>query len=153
VDASFVSGIGSIACICRDHEGKVIWARNDANIKCQDVAEAEARACLFDLQSIQSVENAAIKLESYNAVVVDAIKRRDQGQSRIWRIYKNIKSIQDGYLCFEVVKIGGKSNKAAHVLASVARSTGHWHSWLGHVPPAVSEIVQAEDVKTVMNEI
>jgi hypothetical protein len=79
VDASFVSGIGSIACICRDPEGKVIWARNDANIKCQDVAEAEAKACLFDLQSIQSVENAAIKLESYNAVVVDAIKIRDQG--------------------------------------------------------------------------
>jgi ribonuclease HI len=153
VDASFVSSIGSIACICRDHEGKVLWARNEANIKCHDVAEAEARACLFGLQSMQSVENAAIILESDNAVVVDAIKRRDQRQSRLWRIYEDIKSIQDGCLRFEVFKIGRESNKAAHVLASVARSTGHGHSWLGHVPPAVSEIVQAEAVKTVMNEI
>jgi ribonuclease HI len=149
VDASFVKGTASIACICRDHAGKVLWARNEANIKCQDVAEAEAKACLLGLQSAQSVNNSAIVLKSDSSVIVNAIIRRDQGHSRVWRIYEDIKTVQDSCLRFEIVKIGRESNNAAHMLADLARFAGQGQSWLEHVSPAVANIVENESVKLV----
>ncbi|KAM0908700.1 hypothetical protein ACQ4PT_015286 [Festuca glaucescens] len=87
VDASvdMMNGTSSIACLCRDHSGKVLWARNGAELKCQDVTEAEAMACLFGLQAVgvHEVSNASIILESDSSLVVEAIKRRNQGRSRI----------------------------------------------------------------------
>jgi hypothetical protein len=79
VDASFVNDICSIACICRNHSdsGKALWARNEANIKCQDIVEAEAKACLLGPQSAERVNDSVIFLESDKSVVVNAIKRRD----------------------------------------------------------------------------
>jgi ribonuclease HI len=47
------------------------------------VAEAEAKACLLGMQSIQDVKNASINLKSDNSAVVEAIKRKNQGRSRL----------------------------------------------------------------------
>jgi ribonuclease HI len=155
VDASFDvnNGTCSIACLNRDHTGKVLWARNAAEIKCQDVPEAEARACLLELQSLQEAENAAVILESDSSVVVEAIKRRNQGHSHLWKLYEDIKTIQDSCLRFQAVKIGRESNKAAHLLADVARFSGQNGYWMGHVPPVVANIVESEAVKLVDSDI
>jgi hypothetical protein len=77
------NGSCSIACISRDHHGNVLWARNATNLKCQDVPEAEAKACLLGMQSITDARNASIILESDNSMVVEGIKRRNQGHSRL----------------------------------------------------------------------
>ena len=92
VDASFDHRMGtcSIACISRDHTGRVLWARNEAGIKCQDVTEAEAKACLLGLQSIHDRENTSIILESDCSTVVEAIKRKNQGKSRLWDLFEEI---------------------------------------------------------------
>jgi ribonuclease HI len=155
VNASFDvnNGICSIACLNRDHTGKVIWARNAAEIKCQDVSEAEARACLLGLQSLQEAKNAVVILESDNSVVVKSIKRRNQGHSRLWKLYEDIKTIQDSCLHFQAVKIGRESNQAAHLLADVARFSGQDGYWTGHVPPVVANIVESEAVKIVDSDI
>uniref|UniRef100_A0ACD5Y891 Uncharacterized protein n=1 Tax=Avena sativa TaxID=4498 RepID=A0ACD5Y891_AVESA len=141
-DASFEANNGtcSIACICR---GKVLWACNATGISCQDVLEAETKVCLLGLQSVHDAKNASVILESDNSVVVEAIKRRNQGLSRLWNLYEQIKNIQDFCLDFEVVKIGRESNQVAHMLADVARFSGQSHFWLGHVPLAVAILVES----------
>lgn len=122
VDASSVDCLGdcSIGCIARSHEGNVIWARNQAGIKCQDPVEAEARACLLGLQCIHDAENSSIILESDNALVIAAIKNKNQGMSRLWHIFEEIDVIQARCLRFVAVKIGRESNQAAHELPAVA---------------------------------
>uniref|UniRef100_A0ACD5XW94 Uncharacterized protein n=1 Tax=Avena sativa TaxID=4498 RepID=A0ACD5XW94_AVESA len=154
-DASFEANNGtcSIACICRDHSGKVLWACNATGISCQDVPEAETKACLLGLQSVHDAKNASVILESDNSVVVEAIKRRNQGLSRLWNLYEQIKNIQDICLDFEVVKIRRESNQVAHMLANVARFSGQSYFWLGHVPLAVAVLVETEYVKPVISNI
>jgi ribonuclease HI len=146
-DASFevINGTCAIACICTDHNGMVLWARNDADLKCQDVPEGEAKACLLGLKSIHDANNVSIIQESDNSLVVDAIKQR--------KLFEDIKDIQDRCLRFEVVEIGRESNKAAHLLGDVARFSGQGYYCMGHVPPAVAEIVMSEAVKTVTPDI
>jgi ribonuclease HI len=100
----------SIACIARDHLGIVIWARNQANLKSVDVPEAEAKACLLGLKSIHDHSKASIVLESDSAIVVDAIKRRNQGKSRLWKLYEEIAKFQESCHWFEVCKTGRESN-------------------------------------------
>jgi hypothetical protein len=84
---------------------------------------------------------------------VEAIKRRNQGHSRLWKLYEDIKTIQDSCLRFQAVKIGRESNKAAHLLADVARFSGQDGYWMGHVPPVVANIVESEAVKLVDSDI
>jgi ribonuclease HI len=61
---------GTIACLNSDHTGKVLWARNAVEIKCQDVSEAEARACLLRLHSLQEAENDAVILKTDSSIVM-----------------------------------------------------------------------------------
>jgi hypothetical protein len=79
--------------------------------------------------------------------VVDAIKRRNQGKSRLWKLYEEISKFQESCHWFEVCKTGRESNSAAHVLADTARFNGTNYFWLGHVPTVVAEIVESEAVK------
>jgi endo-1,4-beta-mannosidase len=48
------------------------------------------------------------------------------------------------------VKTGRETNKAANVLADIARFSGKGYFWMGHVHPAVADIVESEAVKTVI---
>jgi ribonuclease HI len=148
-DASFDSenAICSIACICRDQVGKVIWARNESNLRCIDVPEAEAKACLLGLKSIHDPSKVSIILESDSAIVVEAIKRRNQSKSRLWRLYEDISKLQESCIQCEISEIGRESNSAAHILADTARLNGINQFWLGIVPTVVAEIVEAEIVK------
>jgi ribonuclease HI len=125
-DASFDSenAICSIACICRDQVGKVIWARNKSNLRCIDVPEAEAKACLLGLKSIHDPSKVSIILESDSAIVVEAIKRRNQSKSRLWKLYEDISKLQESCIQCEISKIGRESNSAAHILADTARLNG-----------------------------
>jgi ribonuclease HI len=101
------------------------------------------------MQSITDARNASIILESDNSMVVEGIKWRNQGHSRLWKLYEDIKTIQDSCARFDVVKIGRESNKAAHVLAAEARISGQSNCWMGHVTPAVADIIESEYVKHV----
>ena len=51
------------------------WASNQSKIRCKDVFEAEAKACLIGLKVINDISNISVVLESDNAGVVDAINR------------------------------------------------------------------------------
>jgi hypothetical protein len=68
-------------------------------------------------------------------------------------LYEDIKTIQDSCLCFSDVKIGRESNKAARLLADVARVSGQDGYWTGHVPPVVANIVKSEAIKLVDSDI
>jgi hypothetical protein len=50
-------------------------------------------------------------------------------------------------------KIGRESNKAAHLLAVIARFSGQDGYWMGHVPPEVANIVESESVKLAVSDI
>jgi ribonuclease HI len=110
-DASFDSenAICSIACICRDQVGKVIWARNESNLRCIDVPEAEAKACLLGLKSIHDPSKVSIILELDSAIVVEAIKRRNQSKSRLWKLYEDISKLQESCIQCEISKIGERA--------------------------------------------
>uniref|UniRef100_A0ACD5W8Q4 Uncharacterized protein n=1 Tax=Avena sativa TaxID=4498 RepID=A0ACD5W8Q4_AVESA len=154
-DASYDSenSICSIACICRDRLGRVTWACNESNIKCFDVPEAEARACLLGLKSVHDITGASIILESDNALVIEAIKKRNQKQSRLWKLFEDINFLSDTCRRFEATKIERESNSAAHVLADVARFSDLCYFWLGHVPSVVGKIVERESVKLISDVI
>jgi hypothetical protein len=64
----------------------------------------------------------------------------------MWSIYVKIKKLQDLCNRFVIAKIGRESNKAAHTLAAVARHSGQAISWMGDVPSAVADIVEADAV-------
>lgn len=68
------------------------------------------------------MNHSSIILESDNAVVVEAIKNKNQGMSRLWHIYEEIVEIRARRSRFMAVKIGRESNQAAHELAAVGCS-------------------------------
>ena len=59
------------------------------NLNKKDVPEAEAKVCLV-LQSVHAVESASIILESHNSSLVEAIERKNQGISRLCKLYDEI---------------------------------------------------------------
>jgi hypothetical protein len=78
---------------------------------------------------------------------VEAIKRRNQSKSRLWKLYEDISKLQESCIQCEISKIGRESNSAAHILADTARLNGINQFLLGIVPTVVAEIVEAEIVK------
>lgn len=73
----------------------MLWARNMAGIKCQDVAEAETRACLLGRLCVHDTNASSVILESDNAYVVEAIRKKNQGLSRLWNLFGEINDIQE----------------------------------------------------------
>jgi hypothetical protein len=71
----------------------------------------------------------------------------------MWSIYEEIKKLQDLCNRFVIAKIGREGNKAAHTLAAVAKLSGQAISWMGDVPPAVADIVEADAVNNVPHVI
>jgi ribonuclease HI len=111
-------------------------------VRFYDVPEAEARACPLGLKCIHDTPNTLVILESDSAIVIEAIKKRNQDHSRVWKMFDDINDLINNCCRVQVAKIGRESNNTSHVLADVARLSGQ-----GKVPIAVADIVESEAVK------
>ncbi|KAM0840714.1 hypothetical protein ACQ4PT_059482 [Festuca glaucescens] len=150
VDASFLkeTNDGAAGCLARDYTGKVMWACCRTKGNYQDIFEAEAWACLEGLKCMHDRSNYSVILESDNIRVVNAIRKKDEGFSRLWSIFEDINLYAAECKIFEVRKRGRESNGAAHSLACLARTYGQdnfWRDfWLGSVPPEIENVVATE---------
>jgi ribonuclease HI len=123
VDASFTGEDGKsyMGCIARDSTGKVLWASCRGTGTCANAEEAEAIACLASLHMIPNLDNLSVVMESDNAAVVEAIKKRNQKLPCLWRTCDEIETFQARFSNFKVCKIRRGSNQVAHELAKLAR--------------------------------
>jgi ribonuclease HI len=80
--------------------------QKSSRIKCQDVVEAEARACLVGLQCVHKKNVSSVVVESDNAMVVNAIQRQNQGMSRHWSLFEEINLHVSECCNFSTRKIG-----------------------------------------------
>jgi ribonuclease HI len=80
---------------------------------------------------LSSSVKASIILESDSAIVLEAIKRRNQSKSWLWKLYEDIKKVTGSSLQCEVSKISAESNSAAHVLSDTDRLNGKITTGLG----------------------
>jgi ribonuclease HI len=100
-----------MGCIARDNTGKVLWASFRGTGTCANVEEAEAIACLASLQMIPNPDNLSVVMETDNAAVVEAIKKRNQKLPCLWRTYDEIETFQARFSNFKVCKIRRGSNQ------------------------------------------
>jgi hypothetical protein len=73
-----------VSSIARDHNGKVLWASSRETGRGTNDEDTEAKAYLIALHQIPIPKNLFLVLESDNATVVDAIKKRNQKLSSMW---------------------------------------------------------------------
>ncbi|XP_074310506.1 uncharacterized protein LOC141646533 [Silene latifolia] len=135
VDAGVKEGMGvGLGAVCRDGDGRVVWAVSVQSSGICCVISAEAEAILLGLKEAQSVGMRSIIIESDCLNVVDDLKGRKKGRGDIFLIYDEIFSLVPFFDSVIFIYTRRVCNKLAHLVAHATPWTIGRRFWTDRLP-------------------
>ncbi|XP_074266170.1 uncharacterized protein LOC141588636 [Silene latifolia] len=144
VDAGVKEGMGvGLGAVCRDGDGRVVWAVSVQSSGICCVKSAEAEAILLGLKEAKRVGMRSIIIESDCLNVVADLKGRKKGRGDVFLIYDEIFSLVPFFVSVIFNYTRRVCNKLAHLVAHATPWTIGRRFWMDSLPqPFVNAVEQ-----------
>ncbi|XP_074313495.1 uncharacterized protein LOC141648670 [Silene latifolia] len=142
VDAGVKEDAGvTLGVVCRDSEGRVLWAVSCVQEQVWEPQVAEAVAVLEGVMEARRRGHSMVMIESDCLQVVEALKRKAKGRSVFSLVIDDILAVSISFHSVLWSHVCRMNNSVAHSLAHLVPRTVGRVVWSDSLPPIVNNAV------------